>query len=282
MNYYRCSTEDLQLEAQRRGYASFGTRDQLGEALNRDDNDRGTGATTIKTERLGLFVPRELNMLHTAEFGETTPAMLLANERIVYWSMNSLFPTLQLFFESGRSCTIDGGRLPDAVVGLDPQLRFRLTDCTFEENGRMTRSMTPDKFAHSDRGILIKEAVVAQRTSVAMIPVKTEDDASMRSPPGMVLAQELHTVIGLKLEGMDKIGYIWAKSRIQSGCDNQTWGDVRIAGLRDDAPSPLLALPIYAIKPGGEVSLVAKESQIRSTPLVRGRRRISKPEPGGR
>jgi hypothetical protein len=80
MHYYRCSTEQLQLEAQRRGYATSGTRDQLGEALKKDDNDRGTDASTVKTESLGNFAPRELNLSRTAEFGQTTPAMMLVNE----------------------------------------------------------------------------------------------------------------------------------------------------------------------------------------------------------
>ena len=80
MSYHQCSTEDLQLEARRRGYTAFGTRDQLSEALKEDDDDRGTDATTVKTEALSLFVPRQLNLSRTAEFGHTTPAILLANE----------------------------------------------------------------------------------------------------------------------------------------------------------------------------------------------------------
>jgi hypothetical protein len=82
MSYYRCSTEQLHLEAQRRGYVACGTRDQLGEALKRDDDERGTDATTVTTEKLGMFVPRDLNLSRTAEFGQTTPANFLVGERM--------------------------------------------------------------------------------------------------------------------------------------------------------------------------------------------------------
>jgi len=80
MSYYRCSTEQLQLEAQRRGFAASSTRDQLGEALSRDDDDRDSDATTVTTEKLGMFVPRDLNLSRTAEFGQTTPAKALVGE----------------------------------------------------------------------------------------------------------------------------------------------------------------------------------------------------------
>jgi hypothetical protein len=294
MHYYRCSTEQLQLEAQRRGYATSGTRDQLGEALKKDDNDRGTDASTVKTETLGNFAPRELNLSRTAEFGQTTPAMMLVNESmcasralmpnthvpagIVYWSMNTFFPTLQLFFQSGRSCTIDGGRLPGAIVGLDPQLRFRLTDCTHEEDGRLANSMLSAKFASSVPGILIKEAVVAQRTSMVMGALKLEGDTPKSPFPAMTLSQETHVVVGFRLEGMRDMAYVWAKAETPSGRDKRRWGDVRIGSLRDDVPSPLLPISALTIHPGCVAILVDKGSQVRGRPRMRRRRKPIKLE----
>jgi hypothetical protein len=296
MHYYRCSTEQLQLEAQRRGYATSGTRDQLGEALKKDDNDRGTDASTVKTQSLGNFAPRELNLSRTAEFGETTPAMMLVNESmcaskalmpnthvpagIVYWTMNTFFPTLQLFFQSGRSCTIDGGRLPNAVVGLDPQLRFRLTDCTHEEDGRLVKSMLSAKYASSLPGILIKEVAVAQRTSMIMGAMKLEGDSPKTPFPSMTFSQETHTVVGFRLEGIRDMAYVWAKADAPSGPDKRRWGDVRIGSLRDDVPSPLLFIPVHAIQPSCVATLVDKGSQIRARgrPPMRRRRKPIKLE----
>jgi hypothetical protein len=194
--------------------------------------------------------------------------------------MNTFFPTLQLFFESGRSCTLDGGRLPGAVVGLDPQLRFRLTDCTHEEDGRLVKSMLSAKFASSVPGILIKEAVVAQRTSMIMGPIKLKGDSPKSPFPAMTLSRETHTVVGLKLEGMRDIAYVWAKSDAPSGRDKRKWGDVRIGSLRDDVPSPLLPFPAHAIQPGCVATLVDKGSQIRarSRPPMRRRRKPIKLE----
>jgi hypothetical protein len=80
MNYYQCSIEDLHLEARRRGYNLGGTRDQLCEAMQKDDHARGAEATTVITQDLGPYMPRELNISRTAEFGQTAPAMLLVNE----------------------------------------------------------------------------------------------------------------------------------------------------------------------------------------------------------
>lgn len=176
--------------------------------------------------------------------------------------MNTFFPTLQLFFESGLSCTIDGGQLPDAIVGLDPLLRFRLTDCTYEEEGRMTKTIRPEKYSRSIPGILIKEAVIAQRTSKVMRSLKSEGNIQSSPPSIVTLAQEVHTVVGLRLEGMSKMAYIWATARIPTVRGDKIWGDVRIAGLRDDVPSPLSTFPMQAVKAGGEVALVAKESLI--------------------
>lgn len=80
MSYYHCSTEQLRIEAQRRGFVVLGTRDQLSEALKRDDEERGSDATTVTTEKLGMFLPRDVNLSRTAEFGQTTPANFLVGE----------------------------------------------------------------------------------------------------------------------------------------------------------------------------------------------------------
>jgi hypothetical protein len=178
--------------------------------------------------------------------------------------MNTFFPTLQLFFESGLSCTIDGGRLPDAFVGLDPLLRFRLTDCTYEEHGRIVKTMRPDKFAQSGVGIAIKEAIIAQRTSVAFISAELGNRELSKRRPNATVARETHTVVGLRLDGMSKMAYIWAKRQASSCHDDRTWGDVRLAGLRDDVPAPNLGFSMYAVKPGGEVEVVVRKSQVRN------------------
>jgi hypothetical protein len=172
--------------------------------------------------------------------------------------MNTFFPTIQLFFASGRSCTI-GSLLADAVVGLDPGLRFRLTDCSREEDGRFSKTSLPDKFAQPSAAITIKEAVVAQRTSIAVLPV-SRDNKELRSS---TIVQELHIVVGLRLEGMNTMGYIWSRTEPHSDiATRRTWGDVQLAGLRDDVPAPLIASPQRFLRPGGEMRVVNKESMI--------------------
>jgi hypothetical protein len=178
----------------------------------------------------------------------------------VYWTLNTFFPTLQLFFESGLSCTLDGGRLPNAVIGLDPQLRFRLTDCTYEEDGRITKTVRPDKFVRSSSGIPVKEAIVAQRTSIALAPVEQAGTLPPSRNSSAKILQEEHVVVGLRLEGMSRMAYIWAKVQGPSGQGEKTWGDVRIAGLRKDIPCPCLGFPLSIIKPGSQVQLVTKGS----------------------
>jgi hypothetical protein len=177
--------------------------------------------------------------------------------------MNTFFSTLQLFFDSGRSCTIDGNCVPHTVIGLDPALRFRLTDCTHEEDGRILRSLRPDKFAHTAHGIRIREATIAQRTSVVM---RSEGSGSNGALPplggGVTLTQEVHTVVGLKLDGMNKMAYVWARSVDSSIGENRKWGDVRPTGLRDDVPAPYLGFPMHLIKPGGEVAVFSKVRQV--------------------
>ncbi|CAO2657066.1 Nn.00g058690.m01.CDS01 [Neocucurbitaria sp. VM-36] len=262
MNYYSCQIEEIHKEIRRRGYIPFGTNDQLSESLTRDDDARETDATTVYTKNIGDFVPRELNLLRTAEFGESVLPSLLANEKIIYWTMNTFFPTLQLFFESGLSCTIDGSRLPDATVGLDPRLRFRLTDCTHEEEGHLFKTTLPAKFARSGTGLVIREACIARRVSIAVKPAESVSGSAYSSPSlaSTTIIQEHHWVVGLRLEGMSKMGYVWAKVGRRSGNGDRIWGDVRLAGLRKDVPAPFLGYPEHTMKPGGQVTVVTKES----------------------
>lgn len=177
--------------------------------------------------------------------------------------MNTFFPSLQLFFESGLSCTIDGSQLPDAVVGLDQKLRFRLTDCTHEENGRLVRTLLPERFTRSGAGIEIKAAVMTQRTSIAVRPVVVGQKAQWLNSPTVAIVEETHTVVGLRLEGMDEMGYVWAKTRAPLEKRNvRAWGDVRIARVRGDVPIPFVGFPQRVIKAGGQVTVVAKKSMI--------------------
>jgi hypothetical protein len=80
MDYYNCSIEELHQELQRRNYTPFGSRDQLSEGLRADDDMRGSEATTVTTEHPAAFVPREVNLMRTAEFGQTVPAGQLVNQ----------------------------------------------------------------------------------------------------------------------------------------------------------------------------------------------------------
>ncbi|KAH3909138.1 hypothetical protein HBH56_168660 [Parastagonospora nodorum] len=262
MIYYQCSTEALNLEIRRRGYIFIGCRDQLSEALQTDDNVRGSDATTVTTEVSGPFVPRELNSSRTAEFGKTAMVNSLVGEKIVYWSMNTFFPVLQLFFESGRSCIIDGGRLSSAEIGLDPALRFRLTECTYEEDGRIVKSIRPERFAHTGGGIRILEAIIAQRKSIAVRSQASGTGVYTPLLTGSTIVHEIHTVVGLKLDGMRDVAYVWAKSSNSSATGEKHWGDVRPAGPRDDIPAPCLGFPMHLIKPGCEVPVFSKECQV--------------------
>jgi hypothetical protein len=175
--------------------------------------------------------------------------------------MNTFFPTLQLFFESGRSCTIEGGGLPDAAIGLDPELRFKLTDCAHEEDGRITQSTLPERFASSGTGLVVREVLIAHRTSIALKPAH---HGSIMSPGSTVssttnlkrITTGTHTVVGLRLKGMSGMAFVWVKTP-----GEKTWGNVRIAGLRDDVPVP----PFLGqtTKPGCQTTVVVKESLIR-------------------
>jgi hypothetical protein len=176
--------------------------------------------------------------------------------------MNTFFPTLQLFFESGRSCTIDGGQLPDASVGLDPALLFKLTDCTHEEDGCVIKSLLPQRYTSSGTGLVIKEVTVAQRTSIALKPVNPEDAKQWTKPdrPHTRITTEIHTVVGMRLKGMNNMAYIWAKTNASPA--TKVWGDVRIAGLRNDVPIPNVWPPERHMKPGAQKTIVVKSSLI--------------------
>jgi hypothetical protein len=181
--------------------------------------------------------------------------------------MNTFFPTLQLFFESGLSCTLDGSGLPEPLVGLDPSLRFRLTDCTYEENGCVFKTTRPEKFVGPGTGICIEDAIIARRTSVAVKPCEAhiEQPSSQLAGARARLSEEVHTVIGLRLRGMSTMSFVWAKARPTSVVGERTWGNVRIGGLREDMPAPILGLPLQTVKPGGEIAVLSKKSQIRET-----------------
>lgn len=179
--------------------------------------------------------------------------------------MNTFFPTLQLFFESGNSCTIDGGQLPDAKIGLDPGLRFKLTDCTHEEDGVVTNSILPRRYPNSGTGLVIKEVTVAQRISIALKPLHTQDAEPLTQShrPRNKIVTEIHTVVGIRLRGMEKMAYVWAKATGPPAA--RVWGDVRIAGLRNDVSMPNICYPEPNAKPGTQNTVVVKESLIKDS-----------------
>ena len=85
MDYYACPIDELYDEVQRRGYIPSGDRDHLSEGLRRDDAARGSEASTVTTECLKPSIPHEQSLPRTAEFGQTVPACLLANESAYEW-----------------------------------------------------------------------------------------------------------------------------------------------------------------------------------------------------
>jgi hypothetical protein len=179
--------------------------------------------------------------------------------------MNTFFPTLQLFFESGLSCNLDSSGIPESIMGLDPSLRFRLTDCTYEENGCMFKTTRPEKFVRPGTGLCIEKAVIARRTSVVVRSREACKEQSSSQLAGAILGQEVHTVIGLRLQGMSTMAFVWAKAKHPSNFGGRIRGDVKIAGLREDAPAPILGLPVQAVRPGSEIAIFSKKSQIRDT-----------------
>lgn len=80
MDYYHCSIEELHQELQRRNYMPVGNRDQLSESLRADDDLRGSEATTVKTDQPISFAPRDVNLMRTAEFGQSVPATQLIDQ----------------------------------------------------------------------------------------------------------------------------------------------------------------------------------------------------------
>ncbi|KAF3051980.1 hypothetical protein E8E11_010135 [Didymella keratinophila] len=77
------------------------------------------------------------------------------------------------------------------------------------------------------------------------------------------LVQETHTVVGLRLSGMAEMGYVWAKTEVSSAqAGGRQWGDMRLAGLRDDIPAPFLGLPSGLPKLGA-LMVVDKGSMIK-------------------
>ena len=80
MDYYQCSTDDLYRETWRRGYVPQGTRDELSESLQQQDESKSTTVTTIRTEQLGNRVPRELSVSRAAELEAQVLATYLVNE----------------------------------------------------------------------------------------------------------------------------------------------------------------------------------------------------------
>ena len=183
---------------------------------------------------------------------------------IVHWVLNTFFPTLQLFFESGLSCTIDGSQLPSAKMGLDPKLRFRLTNCTHEEEGRVTSGTLPEGFVRSSDSLRILEATLAQRTSIAVRHIIPAGRMPSTAFQGMRIVHEVHTVVGLRLSGMKDMGYIWARAEVPPRtAEGRIWGDVRLAGMRKDIPAPLLGLPAGVPMSGRALKVVEKDSMIK-------------------
>ncbi|KAL1603663.1 hypothetical protein SLS60_005251 [Paraconiothyrium brasiliense] len=264
MDYYQCAKIDLHDELTRRGFRAYGDQDEAAERLKKDDDQRGSLATQVD------MISEMSNAVYTwkvsPEYGKTCPASMLVNERIVHWTMNTFFPSLQLFFASGLSCNIEGSHLPDASIGLDPALRYRLTDLMHEEDGRLTNTIVPKRTPTKVPSILILEATVAGRKSIAV--KETHQIASAR--PITTIAQEEHIVVGLRLEGMASMGYVWAKlPQATVKVAGRMWGHVRIAGLKDDVPVPFVRFPQTGVKAGGDAAVVLKESMV--DPQLRGR-----------
>jgi hypothetical protein len=124
--------------------------------------------------------------------------------------------------------------------------------------------MLPAKFRRSGFNIEILEATIAQRTSIAVKSTVISKPFESPKASDAAIVCEDHTVIGLRLSGMDKMGYIWAKAEAPSKVDEQrVWSDVRLADLRKDVPAPSLGLAADVLGPGGELAVVERGSMIR-------------------
>lgn len=182
--------------------------------------------------------------------------------------MNAFFPTLHLFFESGRSCIISSEpclseqkACPNIRVGLDPELKFRLTDCSHQEDGQAIMGTAPAKFSEFQNGLYVQEVAVARRTSVSTLPMQVRSSTHLPSPslPASRIVENEHVVVGLRLKGMSELGYVWAKSEVSQ----VTWIGVQIGDVRTDVPAPALGLPASLMKPGGQMTIFVEESMIR-------------------
>ena len=125
----------------------------------------------------------------------------------------------------------------------------------------MVNSILPQRFAHSGTGLVIQEAVIAHRTSIAIRRFSYPQKVELWRPGIVVqpkITKELHTVVGLRLRGMDKTAYIWAKTAVPTG--GRVWGNVRSSGLQDDLPVPIL--PSVEEEPGAQTVVVIKDSLI--------------------
>ncbi|CAI6284558.1 unnamed protein product [Periconia digitata] len=286
MIYYGIHPQYLAQELQRRNYTSYGRPDELSEALQRLDETGGSEATTVCTvavtgtyrpvEAVQLLRPKagserqigrvQMEMVKVTRprmaFGPTFDTRLLVGESITHWTLNTFTPTLHLSYDSHLSCTIDGTALPSAVLGMDDMLRTRLTDISHEEDGRVYDSIIPaltssPRKRRIDSRIRILEAEMATRTSVA---VKQFPLGAPALGPTAMLVHEEHVVLGLRLEGMKGMGYIWARVEREDGVvvGQRTWGDVRAAGLVELEEN--VALPFFAKGVGrGEGSVVVEK-----------------------
>ncbi len=153
--------------------------------------------------------------------------------------------------------------MPGTTVGLDSHLRFHLTDCTHEEQGRLSRGIIRESIKCPVPSIEILEATVARRTSVAVKPTVVTDQSLTSKVEDLGVVRENHIVIGLRLRGMSEMGYIWVKTEVPyRTAAGRVWGDVRLAGLRDDVPASVLGLAaVYPIA-RNELQVVEKHSII--------------------
>jgi len=180
--------------------------------------------------------------------------------------MNTFFASIQMFFESGLSFTVNCQPLPNVKLGLDPELRFRITDCTHEEDGCITNSILPPKFRHATTGLTIEAAHIAHRTSIALEMAPAHDagqPAQPGAPPARLVTQK-HAVFGLKLKGLKEMSYIWAKA--EGSSREWTWADVSMGELQDDVPVPSAYHLELDDKPGAQRTVVVKNSLIGPTP----------------
>ncbi|KAF2750806.1 hypothetical protein M011DRAFT_464615 [Sporormia fimetaria CBS 119925] len=109
------------------------------------------------------------------------------------------------------------------------------------------------------------EATIAERTSIAVQPASVADSRPPSRPgsrPSTSLQTEKHLVVGLRLEGMQKMGYVYAKADVDPNSNNRMWHDVSVVGLRDDIPVPFVVFPQRNSKMGSRVGVVRKDSLI--------------------